>query len=231
MRSPNDQQRRTRYPRPTAGAPKPPWRVRRRPSLRLFWLLPLIAAAAVGWYRSQAGPERAPLEQVPAGDETLAEDATPAPPESGGGPAEVLSGRVTRVGDGDTLTLRTDDGKQVKVRLYGLDAPELDQKYGPEARDFLNTLVLNRDVRVEQQTIDQYGRVVGLVFDSGLSLNLTLVASGQAWVYERYCRLPVCDRMRAEEAQARQKKLGLWRDDAPQPPWQWRKANGSRDRK
>lgn len=143
--------------------------------------------------------------------------------------ADSFIGRVSRVGDGDTLQLLlAEDGPEIRVRLYGLDAPELDQPQGREARDFLARLVLDQEVRVEKQEVDQYGRVVGRVFSSGLSVNLTLVASGQAWVYEQFCQEPVCRQMRAEEASARRKKLGLWAQDRPQPPWQWRQSQRGR---
>lgn len=165
----------------------------------------------------------------------------PDPPDSpeqrkAGLPLEVITaesfiGRVTRVGDGDTIDVAFGEaGESVRVRLYGLDAPELNQPHGREARDFLSKLILNREVRVEKQDLDQYDRVVGQVYDSGLLVNLTLVASGHAWVYERYCQAPICRQMKAEEARARQKKLGLWAQTDPQPPWQWRQSHGGRSR-
>lgn len=137
--------------------------------------------------------------------------------------AESFTGRVTHVSDGDTLLLAlAGSGTEIKVRLYGLDAPELNQPHGKEARKFLSNLLLNREVRVEKQDVDQYGRVVGQVFDSGLFINMTLVASGHAWVYEQFCHKPICRQMKAEEAKARQKKLGLWKQTDRVPPWQWR---------
>jgi endonuclease YncB( thermonuclease family) len=167
-----------------------------------------MLAAAVGlyWYQSDQGSGR------PAGP-----GAAEAPvPES-------FTGRVEQVHDGDTITVTTADGRSLKVRLYGLDAPEMAQNQGREARDFLGNLILDREVQVVKQSLDQYGRVVGLVKDSGLSINLTLVASGQAWVYEQYCRLPICKEMRSAEKAARQKKLGLWQTARPREPWLWRR--------
>ena len=136
---------------------------------------------------------------------------------------EIFTGRVEQVHDGDTITVLTGDGRNLKVRLYGLDAPEIAQNHGRAARDFLRNLIQGREVQVEKQTLDQYGRVVGLVRDSGLSLNLTMVASGQAWVYEQYCKWPICKEMRSAEKAARQQKLGLWQTPKPQEPWVWRR--------
>jgi Micrococcal nuclease (thermonuclease) homologs len=197
---------------------------RGRPGYRwkFFWLPALILAAAFfQWSRTedQAAPE------PPA--QTRARTPAKLPPELT--QADSFIGRVTQVGDGDTLQIRlSDGGQEVRVRLYGLDAPELDQPHGRESREFLAKLILNQEVRVEKQDVDQYGRVVGQVFSSGLALNLTLVASGQAWVYEQFCQEPVCRQMKAAETTARQKKMGLWGQSKPQPPWQWRKAKRKR---
>lgn len=210
--------------RPGFGGRYPRKKTRRgRPGYlgRLFWLLGLILAAALfQWQRSQPtpGPEAPPPASRPKTELPL-ELAM----------ADSFIGRVSRVGDGDSLQIiLSDSGAEVRVRLYGLDAPELDQPHGREARDFLAKLLTNREVRVEKEDVDQYGRVVGQVFDSGLSVNLTLVASGHAWVYEQFCQEPVCRQMKAEEAQARRKKRGLWAQAKPQPPWQWRKAKRNR---
>lgn len=173
------------------------------------------AAIFFEWQRSQPGP--VPPDQPPA--RLPLEVAV----------ADSFIGRVIRVGDGDTIQVAIGEaGAEVRVRLYGLDAPELEQPHGREARDFLSDLLLNREVRVEKQDVDQYGRVVGQVFDSGIAVNLTLVASGQAWVYEQFCQEPVCREMRAAETLARQKKLGLWAQPKPQPPWQWRRSKRDR---
>jgi len=177
---------------------------------RFLWFLALVLAAGYYWQTDQpsrkissrGSPTELPLEVVTA---------------------ENFIGRVTHVSDGDTLSMSlTESGAEIKIRLYGLDAPELNQPHGKEARDFLSDLLLNREVRVKKQDIDQYGRVVGQIYDSGLFVNMTLVASGHAWVYEQFCHEPICRQMKAEEAKARQKKIGLWNRSAPLPPWQWR---------
>lgn len=136
-----------------------------------------------------------------------------------------LSGQVTRVNDGDTLSLKTSDGQKVKVRLFGVDAPELHQKYGQEAHKYLASQVAGRQVRVEVEDIDQYDRLVGKVFVGETCLNELLVATGRAWVFERYCRGDWCDRLKSTQKQARRDRLGLWREKNPQPPWVWRQKN------
>ncbi|MDR0881887.1 MAG: thermonuclease family protein [Candidatus Adiutrix sp.] len=170
----------------------------------LTGLLMLAAAAGLYWFQADQRPAGPGAREAPV--------------------PETFTGRVEQVHDGDTITVVTGgDGRSLKVRLYGLDAPEMSQNHGREARDFLRNLIQDREVQVEKQALDQYGRVVGLVRDSGLSLNLTMVASGQAWVYEQYCKRPICKEMQSAEKAARQKKLGLWQAARPREPWLWRR--------
>lgn len=130
--------------------------------------------------------------------------------------AWAYTARVTRVHDGDTLT-----AAGVRVRLYGIDAPELDQPGGQASRDHLASLVLGREVEVEPRDRDDYGRTVAVVLlPDGRDVNALMVKAGQAWVYRKYCRH--CYAMRTDEAWARLRGLGLWSDPGPVPPWRWR---------
>ncbi|MDR1922009.1 MAG: thermonuclease family protein [Candidatus Adiutrix sp.] len=141
--------------------------------------------------------------------------------------AAVSGGLVSRVHDGDTVTLALAGGGTVMARLYGLDAPELKQPYGQAARRFLREKVEGRTVRLEERERDQYGRAVALLFVEGeaVSLNEMMLVSGQAWVYRRYCDAEFCAAWLAAEKEARKNKLGLWRDKKPVPPWQWRRRH------
>ena len=139
-----------------------------------------------------------------------------------------FSGRVSRVADGDSIEMKQ-SGRTIRIRLYGIDAPELNQDHGPEARDWLADRLLGKTVRIETQDIDQYERLVALVFIDDAPINQALVSAGQAWVYERYCSIDLCRQMQRDEREARQKKLGLWgKKDKPTPPWRWRRSNPSR---
>ena len=138
-----------------------------------------------------------------------------------GGPG--WKGRVIKVLDGDTLTVKK--GKEiVKIRLYGIDCPEKQQRYGPEATKFAAQLFLNKKVRVETMHIDQYGRTVGLVRNGRTMLNRELVQAGYAWVYPTYCKEePLCAKLSKLEEKAKKKKKGLWQQKRPVAPWVWRK--------
>ena len=96
--------------------------------------------------------------------------------------------KVVSVADGDTINVLR-DGRQVKVRLYGIDCPEKDQDFGQEAKDFTSSMLAGRKkVRVEPITTDQYGRTVAMVFADDINLNEQIVAQGYGWMYRTYCQ-------------------------------------------
>ena len=102
--------------------------------------------------------------------------------------------RVVSVQDGDSLVVRPAQSgrdEQFRLRLYAIDAPEGDQRYGHEARDYLRRLVWNRtDLMLESMDTDQYGRLVGVLYYRGTdrrrSINRLMVQQGLARWYSRY---------------------------------------------
>jgi micrococcal nuclease len=144
---------------------------------------------------------------------------------------KTAEGEVTRVIDGDTLTLTTREGTKLRVRLYGIDAPEVrheemaGQPYGEEAKAALAALALGRRVTVEIIEIDAHRRTVGIVHRSGADINLEMVQSGHAWAYRRYLSAPYASRYLDAEREARRRRLGLWKDAHPDPPWEFKRRN------
>lgn len=140
----------------------------------------------------------------------------------GAGSGLVWSGRVVRVVDGDTLRVER-NGREVKIRLEGIDAPERDQPWGSEATAFARQQALGKRVTVRDKERDQYGRMVAtIILPDGSSLNERLVRQGLAWWYRAYST----DRtLQAVQAMARRERLGLWSDSHPEPPWIWRRRH------
>ena len=138
--------------------------------------------------------------------------------------ADEFAGRVVGVTDGDTLTvLRA--GHAATVRLQGVDAPEKRQAYGDRARRFVADLAFDQTVSVRTTGRDRNGRLLGeVVLPDGRSLNQELVRAGYAWWFRKYSRDVRLARL---EDEARQDRRGLWADDAPQAPWEYR-VNGRR---
>jgi endonuclease YncB( thermonuclease family) len=144
----------------------------------------------------------------------------------GSGRAESIHGRVIKVADGDTLTVLDAKNLQHKIRLDGIDAPEMAQPYGERSKQSLRDLAYNRNVQVQTQKSDRYGRSVGKVLLDGDDLNLKQVSRGLAWHYKAYAHeQDPEDRTRYAEAEwlARKERQGLWGDLEPTAPWDWRK--------
>ena len=109
-------------------------------------------------------------------------------------PAYAWPGTVLDVHDGDTMTVAPMGAVRtpLKIRLYGIDAPELEQKGGPQSRDHLLSLVRpGQDVEVIKMSTDKYGRTVALVATDRV-LNADMLEAGQAWAYPAFCNAPFC---------------------------------------
>lgn len=132
-----------------------------------------------------------------------------------------ISGRIVRVADGDTVSLLDRDNQQYLIRLYGIDAPELDQPHGSTAREALAGLVAGKRLGVVVVETDDYGRLVGTLYADGRNINLTLVEQGHAWWYQYFARHERA--LAAAEQAARSARRGLWARSNPIPPWDWRR--------
>lgn len=133
---------------------------------------------------------------------------------------------VVGVSDGDTITVLSESRQQVKCRLYGIDAPEKSQAFGQASKQSLSDLVYRRVVDVQVLDTDRYGRSICRIHAEGRDVNREQVARGMAWMYRRYTSDTAY--AQAEDA-ARAKRLGLWQDANPVPPWDYRSANRDRD--
>ena len=131
-----------------------------------------------------------------------------------------ITGKVMRVSDGDTLWVSDSLGRH-KVRLNRIDAPESDQEYGKESAAHLKSLVGGKTVRVEYDNLDQYGRILGIIFLGDTDINLQMVRDGCAWHYRHF------DKMQSyadAENEARAAKRGLWASGDAINPYLWRKS-------
>ena len=134
---------------------------------------------------------------------------------------EVVTGTATNVYDGDTFTLIAINGEKVKIRVVGIDAPEVDQDYGRESRDYARSLIDSKIVTVYLEPGETYGRKLGIVITSdGKHFNYEMVKAGYAWHYSYYNNDKY---LAAAEESARDLKSGLWAEESPQAPWEWRR--------
>lgn len=133
--------------------------------------------------------------------------------------AAFLAG-VIGISDGDTLTV-LHEREPVKIRIAEIDAPEKAQPFGTKSKQALSDLCFGKQADVAPQTKDRYGRTVARVRCDGQDASEQLVRSGMAWVFDRY----VTDRsLYSLQDEARATRRGLWVDDGPVPPWEWRKS-------
>ena len=141
--------------------------------------------------------------------------------------AETLTGRVVGIADGDTLTLLDDTKTQHKIRLSGIDSPEKSQPFGQHCKKSLSDLAYDRVATVETTKLDRYGRAIGKVWVDSLDVNLEQIQRGCGWHYKKYQNEQILDdrlSYNSAEESARAGKIGLWADNDPVPPWDWRKA-------
>ena len=145
---------------------------------------------------------------------------------AGAAPAmQIQSGVVTRVVDGDTVWVKTNFAAHpLKVRISGIDAPEICQAGGSGARDALKQRVLGQLVTVSFKQHDSYGRALASVAWQGEDIGRWMVVNGYAWSYRfRRSAGPYA----AEQSQAVQQRRGIFSTGRAQNPRTFRKRHGS----
>lgn len=135
--------------------------------------------------------------------------------------------------DGDTCRVFVLGGKKMRVRLVGIDAPEIrknkkseGQPFALEAKNFLNKQIQDKKVTIKEYGNDMYGRVLGEIYFENRNINLELVSRGFAEVYRGKAPAGVdTDAYRKAQAEAQASKLGIWSADTYQSPKDFRKKH------
>jgi endonuclease YncB( thermonuclease family) len=141
---------------------------------------------------------------------------------------QIIQGMVRAVFDGDTLLLATPDRSRLRVRLYGIDAPETakpdrpGQPFGAIARRTLMYKIMGRQISAEIMESDQYRRSVAIIRYAGRDINYEMLDEGMAWAYRPYLTGTYATEYPGAERAARSRRRGLWRDADPLPPWEFR---------
>ena len=131
-----------------------------------------------------------------------------------------FTAKVVAVPEGDLISIQLDE-EVVSVRLVEVDSPEIRQTFWRQARKFTYDLALDETVTIIVKMVDRYKRIIGeVILPDGRSLNQEVVRWGFAWHYKVD---PRPSKVLAKlEYHAWQKKLGLWVDPYPVPPWKFR---------
>ena len=133
---------------------------------------------------------------------------------------EEVNAPVIGISDGDTIKV-LQDGVSKRIRLWGIDCPEMKQAFGTRAKQFTGDLAFGKTVTLRVHDVDRYGRQVAeIILPDGRNLNHEIVRAGFAW-YRQYARHDT--ELERLEAEAKTAKRGLWADKDPMPPWEFRK--------
>ena len=141
---------------------------------------------------------------------------------------QVYEAQVTHVSDGDSVWVQPlAGGRYRKLRLVGLDAPEICQLGGTQARDALTQRVLKQRVTVTESARDTYGRGLAKLEHQGQDVGGWLVAEGQAWSSRWHSSLGP---YQAQEARARAQRRGLFAQANAELPRTFRQRHGPCER-
>ena len=134
-----------------------------------------------------------------------------------------VTGTVTKVSDGDTIHLTTPEQTKLRVRLYGIDAPETakinhrtgrvnkpGQPYGEESWKALESKIKGKHVRLDIIDIDRYRRSVGIIWLDNRNINLEMVTEGYAEAFIEYLKVPYRSEFIEAEREARSARKGIW---------------------
>ena len=151
-------------------------------------------------------------------------------------PIRTVNGTVTKVSDGDTIQVTTSEQTKLRVRLYGMDAPETPkinqrtgrvnkpgQFYGKESWNALESKIAEQHVRLDITDIDRYKRTVGIIWIGDRNINLEMVREGYAEAYVEYLKEPYRAQFIRAEREAKSAKSGIWALPGYERPKDFRK--------
>ncbi len=141
--------------------------------------------------------------------------------------AEIISGRVVSISDGDTLTIAEATKQSHTIRLLGIDAPEITQDFGQKARTTLSAFALNQHATAKCKQVERSRGKQCVVVVGGSDVGLEQLRAGMAWWYRQHnAQQSAKERTDYEQAEfmAKIRRFGLWNSKNPMPPWDWRRG-------
>ena len=133
--------------------------------------------------------------------------------------AQDVAGKVITVLDGNTIEVMGSDNVSMKLVLHGIDAPEPGQEFGDKAKNFLEKVLLNKEVTYKVVGKDRWGNSLAVVMKGSTDPRVELLKDGLAWTAEKN-PIPELEELRL---QALEKGKGLWKEENPTPPWIYRR--------
>lgn len=130
--------------------------------------------------------------------------------------------KIIKIYDGDTITALTSQKEKIKIRLYGIDAPELKQPFGKASKRHLIDLISNKSLNINEKGKDKYGRTLAVLYNGDKDINVQMVIDGYAWAYDKFSKDYVTFQQNAQLL-----KKGLWIDKDVVRPSDFRKLKKS----
>jgi micrococcal nuclease len=138
-------------------------------------------------------------------------------------PLHTVTGTVAKVLDGDTIQVITPEQTLLRIRLYGIEAPETPktdqqtgrgnlpgQPYGEESKKALEDKIMGQQIRLDITDIDQYKRTVGIIWIGSRNVNLEMLREGYAEVYFIYLKEPYKRQFLQAQREAKSSRIGIW---------------------
>lgn len=133
-----------------------------------------------------------------------------------------LTGKVIGIKDGDTVVVLDSLNNQTTLRLAEVDTPEKSQPFGTKAKQFTSDQIYLKTIKYVITDTDRYGRSIAMIYydNDNKYLSAAIIKAGMGWHYKRYSKSKELEEF---EIIARKNKTGLWVDNNPIAPWEWRK--------
>ena len=138
-------------------------------------------------------------------------------------PIRTIIGTVIKVSDGDTIQVTTTEQTKLRVRLYGIDAPEMPktnpppgyvrvhgESFGKDCKKALEVKIMGKKIRLDVLDIDKYKRTVGIIWLGSRNINLEMIREGYAKAYDQYLKEPYRSEFQSAQKEARSSRSGLW---------------------
>ena len=134
-----------------------------------------------------------------------------------------LTGIVVGTKDGDTVVVLDGLNHQTTLRLAEVDCPEKNQPFGTKAKQFTSDQIYLKKIKYIVTDTDRYGRSIAMIYydNDNKYLSAEIIKAGMGWHYKRYS---TSTKLANFEVKAKKDKIGLWVDNNPIAPWEWRKS-------
>ena len=133
-----------------------------------------------------------------------------------------LKAKVIGIKDGDTVVVLDSLNNQITLRLAEVDCPEKSQPFGTKAKKFTSDQIYLKTIKYVVTDIDRYRRSIAMIYydTDNKYLSAEIIKAGMGWHYKRYS---TSKELALLEDNAKKNKIGLWVDNNPIAPWEFRK--------